>query len=432
MSDSSNSHAYKIKLLDGATSYPSWAIKMMDILTDQELDIYVTGSKRDKPADTAKREDKEAWERGTRKALSSIRLRVGEGPMAYIRRATNAKEAWEKLQSIYQPKGAISIIHIRRKLFRAQCDEGDDIEAHIRALTNLRDKLASYGQTIEEAEFSVCILTSLPDSWDNWVSGIEINKITDSADIVSRIIQQDQRQKAKPNSDETALTAYQKRQQSRSSRSINDATEGCYHCGRLGHFSSECRDKAAGKSYTEKEKKDNYTRTKHFKGKKGGKSKANVAKDEAPNSEDDDFALAVQVARKSLTKDSWLLDSAASTHIINNKSLFHQYHETPGHTVKGLGSASGMGRGVVKISSRIGTTISNITLQDALYVPAAPHNLICLGKIHRTGCKLQFPINKLDVNVIAPNGRKILYGRNIGDVYALGNISPILPSTRLR
>jgi hypothetical protein len=72
MSNSSNSHAYKIKLLDGATSYPSWAIKMMDILTDQELDIYVTGSKCDKPADTAKREDKEAWERGTRKALSSI------------------------------------------------------------------------------------------------------------------------------------------------------------------------------------------------------------------------------------------------------------------------------------------------------------------------------------------------------------------------
>jgi hypothetical protein len=41
---------------------------------------------------------------------------------------------------------------------------------------------------IEEAEFMVCILTSLPDSWDNWVSRIEINKITDSSDIIARII----------------------------------------------------------------------------------------------------------------------------------------------------------------------------------------------------------------------------------------------------
>jgi hypothetical protein len=100
--------------------------------------------------------------------------------MTYIRRATNAKEAWDKLQSIYQLKGAISIIHLHRKIFQAQCDEG--------ALTDLRDELASYRQMIEEAEFMVCILTSLPDSWDNWVSGIEINKITDSSDIIARII----------------------------------------------------------------------------------------------------------------------------------------------------------------------------------------------------------------------------------------------------
>jgi hypothetical protein len=44
MSDSSNSHAYKIKLLDGAASYPSWSTKMMDILTDQDMDKYVTGT----------------------------------------------------------------------------------------------------------------------------------------------------------------------------------------------------------------------------------------------------------------------------------------------------------------------------------------------------------------------------------------------------
>jgi hypothetical protein len=90
---------------------------MLDILTDQELDTYVKGSKRDKPAPGAEAEVINAWERGTRKALSSIRLRVAESPMAYIRRATTAKEAWDKLESIYQPKGALAVIHVRRKLF---------------------------------------------------------------------------------------------------------------------------------------------------------------------------------------------------------------------------------------------------------------------------------------------------------------------------
>jgi hypothetical protein len=76
--------------------------------------------------------------------------------------------------------------------------------------------------------------------------------------------------------------------------------------------------------------------------------------------------------------------------------------------------------------------IHNIKLRDALYVPAAPHNLICLSKIHCARYKLQLPIDKLDVNILAPNGRKILYRHNIGDIYALGNISPILLNTPLR
>jgi hypothetical protein len=78
-------------------------------------------------------------------------------------------------------------------------------KTHIRELTELRDELANYGQMIDEAEFVVCILTSLLDSWDNWVSGIKLTKITDSLNIVAHIIPQDQRQKAKPDSDETAL-----------------------------------------------------------------------------------------------------------------------------------------------------------------------------------------------------------------------------------
>jgi GAG-pre-integrase domain len=62
-----------------------------------------------------------------------------------------------------------------------------------------------------------------------------------------------------------------------------------------------------------------------------------------------------------------------------------------------------------------------------LYVPESPQNLICLGKIQRAGYTIQFPTNTCDVNIIAPNGRKILHGRNIGDMYALGNVSPIIP-----
>ena len=50
MTDSTS--AYKIKILDGEASYPVWAIRMVDILTDLDLDEYVMGMKTTEPAVT--------------------------------------------------------------------------------------------------------------------------------------------------------------------------------------------------------------------------------------------------------------------------------------------------------------------------------------------------------------------------------------------
>jgi hypothetical protein len=57
--------------------------------------------------------DVDDWTSKQKKALSHIRLRVGDGPMAYIRNTATGAEAWETLESIYRPKGAISIIHVQ-------------------------------------------------------------------------------------------------------------------------------------------------------------------------------------------------------------------------------------------------------------------------------------------------------------------------------
>jgi hypothetical protein len=105
MADSSSS--YKIKPLDGAATYPTWSIKLMDILTEAGLYEYVFGSKTYRPVLAPQRTvtipgntpdaptttqtipavteaDIEDWETKQRKALSTIRLRVGDAPMVYV------------------------------------------------------------------------------------------------------------------------------------------------------------------------------------------------------------------------------------------------------------------------------------------------------------------------------------------------------------
>ena len=156
MSDNAQS-AYRIQYLTGEENYDIWAIRMKDILTDQELWDYVDGTEK-KPDDPALAK---VWTKKDNQALTQIRLRVMEVPLVWIRDANTSKDAWQALATNYQPKGALAKTLLRRKLFWARCQEGADIEEHIRKLTQTRQQLASLGSKLDEDDFSAIIMTSL-------------------------------------------------------------------------------------------------------------------------------------------------------------------------------------------------------------------------------------------------------------------------------
>jgi hypothetical protein len=246
---------------------------------------------------------------------------------------------------------------------------------------------------MEEQEFVICVLTSLPESFDHWVGRIDLTTIKDSANVIARIIQQDKKNKVKPNSDETVLAFRNKAHSSGnykpSQQSYRDGG-GCFECGDPRHRSHEHRNNC---SYSEKQKQANFERLIKFV-KKPGYNRANVAltTSESKHKGNSDIAFIAQPAsiKHVLHMKSWLLDTGASCHIVNDKSLFHTYEATPGHRVTGIGIASGEGHGTVKISIQTNEGTNTVTLNDALYLPSSPYNLISFGHIHRKGFKLKF------------------------------------------
>lgn len=126
-----------------------------------------------------------------------------------------------------------------------------------------------YGSLPEDAEFAITILTSLPDSWDNWVGSIDLVSVKSSEDIIARILQQN----------DTALPVVRhngKRQHHQGDD--QHLRNACFNCGRPGHRVHECRDKKNGHTYTDQENYDHYMLNKKHGG--GGTSKANVASEE--------------------------------------------------------------------------------------------------------------------------------------------------------
>lgn len=259
---------------------------------------------------------------------------------------------------------------------------------------------------------------------------IDLTKATDPEEIIGRVIQQANRPAAQARATfDTVLPAYQR------NGAHNHRDGGCFTCGRRGHISRDCHHKA--RTFTEAEKDANYKKSLADKGtgrRRGGKGKsdkANVAKEQsaAGDLEHPETHISFLAMRENLHKHSWLLDSGSSVHITNNKSIFSAYVPAKNHTVVGIGSTQAEGIGSVKLKLSIGKQTTYIMLERVLYLPNSPHNLVSLGKLHRAGYRIEFPIGSLDVEIRSKAGTALAHCRNIGDVYALGNVEPVLPSS---
>ncbi|KAF5390897.1 hypothetical protein D9757_003919 [Collybiopsis confluens] len=212
MSTTELTSTYRIDPLHGAANYNVWQIKMNDILTDLGLIKYIESAAPVLNSTRSNQSEVDIWNEKDRKALSTIRLCVDNSVLVYIAGAKASKEAWNTLKAMYEFAGTVSIIATHQKLFCTHCAEGADIEEHIRALRGFQQQLANQGQPLTASEFSTTLLTSLPDSWDQFASSIDKSSITESADpnpskLVAKVLEEDLQKRSKNPSPEIALYA---------------------------------------------------------------------------------------------------------------------------------------------------------------------------------------------------------------------------------
>jgi transposase InsO family protein len=366
--------------LTGADNYAVWKIKMMDILTGQDLWEYVDGTTTEPSDGTAKA----AWKKKDRMALSTIRLRVADKMLVYVASSATSKEAWDGLKSLLETQGALGIVLARRKLFRSQCADETPIEEHLRTLRGYQEELHSLGQKIDGEEFSIILLTSLPESWDNYIASIDTTALKDSSKLIARILEHDRRLSIK-SSDDTALAG-------KHGKKKYNPNITCFRCGEKGHIGRQCKKKP-----------------KDGKGSKGGKQKESTEAHAAADEEfafcgdcGDDIALVV-------SPDSWLADSACTSHIARDRSIFVDYTPTPGHQISGFGKAPGLGRGTIRLESTVEGKTSTITLKNVVHAPDAPFNLISISRAIEAGAAVLF--SSPGVKIRSPTGTIIMEGR---------------------
>ena len=278
-----------IVLLNGA-NYPTWKVQNLMTLVRDGLWGIVSGTET-APAEGGDRRSKFLARRD--RALATIVLAVEPSLLHLIGDPQDPVAVWKKLQNQFQKKTWANKLALRRRLHSLQLKDGESVQDHIKAMTELFNELAIVGDAIEEKDRVVYLLASLPDSFNTLVTALEASEDVPKMEVVTeRPLHAERKQKEKSSHGEKAMMT---------KRQFRGRGPQCHYRKKYGHIQKNCTKRI--KAEEEKAKQGGFDTV-------GGKS---------PKSKKVGLITQHVLGVREPAHD-WIVDSGATCHISIPKS----------------------------------------------------------------------------------------------------------------
>ena len=209
------------------------------------------------PPETATAAVRNAYRLRSDKAYSLIALNVEKNLQVYISTTTDPKVAWDTLKNQFECVSIAQVVRLNRKFYAGTMSEGTDILEHLTHKTSLAEQLRDMKEEISEQKFATVVLGSLPESYDNFISSLNTQKIENlkweniKALLIEEHLQRTENgTKSEISSENEALFSkkenmFGKRRNRENNprkkpqdRSLKDTR--CFKCGKLGHIVRNC------------------------------------------------------------------------------------------------------------------------------------------------------------------------------------------------
>jgi len=372
-----------IKPFDGE-KYSIWKFRIRSLLLEQGLLSVVDSD--------APQEDSERFLRKDSKAKAIIIEYLSDAFLGFAANENSAKKIFSDLDAIYERKSLASQLSVRKQLLSLKLKSGTPLINHFNIFDDLVTELIASGAKVEEVDKVSHLLLTLSPCYDGVITAIEtlseenitlsfvknrlldheIKLRNDTKDTSTKVLQAISSRVFPKNKRNISLN--KNRKTFRSNKFKSNSNMNCYFCGKKGHFQKDCFK---------------------FKKLRPSNNKENEKQVQAASvipQQGIAFMIRRVISHSAISGGvSFILDSGASDHIINNKSLYadHIDVESPiGIAVAKCGEyVYATSKGIVKLRS---SSQVDVTLEDVLFFKEIPHNLLSVKRMQDSGVTIEF------------------------------------------
>lgn len=379
-----------VKLNDD--NYQIWKYKMELLLIKEDL-WQVISEKA--PVDAAQLVN---WNKKDGKARAHIGLFIEDNQIIHVKSKVTAKAMWESLKEYHQKSTLSNKVRLLRRLCRMILPEGGNMMSHLNAMDECMDELATLGEPLADALAVALYLSSLSESYSVLITALESRAEEDLTKgmVKNKLLEEYKRRQDIIGVNENIERVFKT---DKEFNSFNKNKFKCFFCKKGGHIKSDCRKYAAWKKKNESNNKV--------------QNKVNLVRSyDNSDSEDAHICLLTHNKNHQNNISEWCVDSGASSHMCNDKSLFKILNKSSKSSVKVADGRNLTIKGTGAIEFK--TESNKFILNDVQFIPELTCNLLSVNKLTKSGCDITFKnekcfINKNGKNLIVVNANNNIY-----------------------
>ena len=170
-----------------------WKFQIKHLLLAKDLWGVVDGT--EVLQDDASAQQRADFNKRSQKAFSTMVMSVSLSQLYLITSYEEPRRAWTALRNHFERDTLVNKLILKKQYFRMEMTEDTSIEAHIKTMKELTDRLAAINAPIAEEDQVVTLLGSLPPSYSTLVTALEARDAITLSYVQQSLIREEQRLK---------------------------------------------------------------------------------------------------------------------------------------------------------------------------------------------------------------------------------------------